>query len=135
MKKLLAVLLVVSAFALAQEAKVPKFSIGLDAPAFSWVSANEDGAVTSLFGFNFGFGVSYRSYFTPLEIEKGSGYWEAGTIILIDPYVGVGYDYRISELIYAGGGLDIFPLHAMLGGGYGLVYTFIPNLHIGLYLF
>jgi len=135
MKKLLAVLLVVAGFALAQEAKVPKFSIGLDMPVFSWVSANDDGAVTSLFGFNFALGVSYRSYFSPLEIEKGSGYWEAGTVVLIDPYVGAGYDYRISEQLYAGAGLDVFPLHPLLYGGYGLFLTFVPNLHIGMYLF
>lgn len=130
---LLAILAIVG-FAWAQEARTPKFSIGLDLPTYAWVTSDEAGNVTKLTGINLALGFSYRSYFQPLAPQSGAGYWEAGTILLLDPYVGVGYDYRVNESLYVGGGLDVYPFHALMGG-YGLVYTFVPNLHVGVYLF
>ncbi len=126
----------------AESAKVPKFSVGLDYLTFAWVNADETGAVHSAWGFNTGFGISYRSYFTPLAPESGSTYWQAGTILLIDPYVGVGYDYRINEMVYVGGGVDFYPLHLALVAaadprfaGFGLLGAIVPEVHIGIYLF
>ncbi len=90
-------------------------------------------------GFNLGLGFSYRSYFSPLMVKQGSMYWEAGTVILVDPYVGVGYDYRFSEEIYAGGGVDVFPLNLVLGaaylGPYAAYLSIVPNVHVGFYLY
>ena len=137
MRKLLVLVVAVVAlgFVFGQEAQQPKFSVGLDMPTFAWVKSNANGEIQSLFGINLGLGVTYRSYLTPLAIESGSIYWEAGTILLIDPYIGGGYDYRINEMLYVGGGLDIYPLNAFLGWGYGLFTAFIPNLHLGVYIF
>ena len=142
-RKLMGLLLFVVVFwglALAKEGRTPKFSVGiLDTPVFAWVSTNEQGGVTSLMGFNLGLGIHYRSYFEPLLPEKGSVYWEAGTILLIDPYFGVGYDYRFNESVYAGAGVDILPLHFILGasylGPYAAFFSIIPSIHVGFYLF
>ena len=137
MKRMLFVvsLAVLIGMASAQGSQQPKFSIALDMPTFSWVSANDDGSVTSLFGFNLALGASYRSYFSPLAENQGAGFWEVGTILLLDPYVGVGYDYRVGKSLYVGASIDMFPIHPFLYGGFGVYYTLIPNLHIGLYLF
>jgi len=137
MRKLLGLVFVIALFgtAFGQEVKQPKFSVGFDMPTYAWVTANENGDVLSVLGVNAGLGISYRSYFQPLAPQSGSAYWEAGTILLLDPYIGGGYDYRMSDSIYAGLGLDIFPVHAFMWGGYGLYLTFIPNLHVGFYLF
>jgi len=137
MKKLYVLAVVVALFGLAfgQEAKQPRYSVGFDMPTYSWVKSTDNGDVLSLFGVNAGLGISYRSYLQPLAPESGSIYWEAGTILLLDPYVGGGYDYRVNDSLYLGGGLDIFPLHPVLFGGYGTAITFIPSLHIGIYLF
>ena len=142
MKKLAGVLVLAVALwglAFAEQGGAPKFSIGLDSPTFAWVSADEQGGITSLIGFNVGLGFSYRSYFEPLMPRQGSVYWEAGTILLLDPYVGAGYDYRIDEQIYVGGGVDIFPLNLILGaaylGPYAAYLSIMPSIHIGFYLY
>ena len=139
-KMFLAFLMVgVLGFALAQQQGAPKFSVGLDSPVFAWVTTDENGGITSLFGFNLGLGLSYRSYFEPLQVKKGSTYWEAGTILLIDPYFGIGYDYRFTEEIYAGGGIDIYPLNLLFGaelfGPFAAYLSIVPNIHVGFYLY
>lgn len=120
------------------EGKIPKSSVGLDSPVFAMVSATPTGEVESLLGLNLGLGFSYRSYFKPLAAESGSAYWEAGTVILLDPYFGVGYDYRASDTLYIGGGVDVFPLNFFMLSdypGYSIFYSIVPNLHIGIFLF
>lgn len=124
-------------------AKVPKFQVGFDSITFGWPSVDAKGGVTSSFGINVGLGITYRSYFEPLYPESGALYWEAGTVILLDPFVGIGYDYRFNENLYVGGGVTFFPLHLVLGGlagggvGVGLsaLYSIFPNVHLGVYLY
>jgi len=123
--------------------RVPKFQVGLDTVILGWPSVDAKGGVVSTLGINVGLGVAYRSYFEPLYPEKGSAYWEVGTIVLLDPYVGVGYDYRINEQFYVGGGVNVFPLHLVgfsflggsLGTGLGILYSVFPNIHLGMFLY
>ncbi len=123
--------------------RVPKFQVGLDTVALGWPSADEKGGIVSTLGINLGLGIAYKSYFEPLYPEKGSLYWELGTILLIDPYIGVGYDYRINEMFYLGGGVSVYPLHliglSLAGGGLGatlgFLYSVFPHIHFGVYLY
>ncbi len=131
-------LFVLGIVVVAQSPKVPKMSVGLDMLTFAWVNANEQGGVSSATGLNLLLGVTHRSYFEPLYAGKGSGYWEVGTIVLVDPFVGAGYDYRPNDMIYFGGGIRIFPLHLFLLSdypGYNLLYTVSPTIHVGFYLY
>jgi len=128
LKSLVIGVLLVGALAFAQtENRVPKFSVGLDYLTFAWVQADEYGGVKSTWGFNALLGFSYREYAQPLMPEQGSTYWEAGTTVLLSPYIGFGYDYRINESVYIGGGVDFHPLFAL--------FIPIPNIHVGFYLF
>ena len=110
--------------------KVPKFQVGLDTPTFGWPSVNAQGGITNSFGINMGLGISYRSYFEPLYPQSGSLYWEAGTFVLILPYLGVGYDYRFDEKFYVGGGVTFVPLLLLVG-----TWPLYPTVHLGVYLY
>jgi len=122
MKKFLVYSLVIalfSCFCFAEEGKAladKKMVLGLDAPTIGWVGKNDNGEITSLMGVNAGLGFSYRSYFSPVKANQFNGYWHAGTVLLLLPYVGVGADYVWENGFYAGIG----------------TYYIIPEIHFGI---
>ncbi|MGQ9511415.1 MAG: hypothetical protein ACUVS9_05890 [Thermaceae bacterium] len=144
MRKLHVLLVVLSflsvgAFAESSQAGVPEF-VDL-AITFSLPKANPDGSVDSAWGLGLGglggwglglgfFGLSYRSYFEPLAAGEGSFYWETSAPFLVVFGVGVGYDYRVNDKVYVGGGVDIWPILHFAGR---LPITL--NLHVGVFLY
>ncbi|WP_152560790.1 hypothetical protein [Thermus caliditerrae] len=143
-KILFFVLTLAFGFGFAEEgARAPKFQVGLDSVTFGWPSVDAKGGIVNSFGINLGLGVAYRSYFEPLYSEKGSLYWEAGTVLLLNPYLGIGYDYRFNEQFFVGGGVNIFPLNLLLGGILGgsvgatasVLWSVFPTIHLGVYLY
>lgn len=64
-------------------------------------------------GVNPGLGLAYRGFFEPLYPEKGAAFYEASTVLLLDPYLGIGYAYRLGEQAYVSVGLSFFPFHLL----------------------
>ncbi len=111
--------------------QAPKFQLGLDSLTIAWPSSDDKGGIVNSLGLNLGLGISYRSYFEPLYPEKGSLYWEAGTVLIFIPgWIGIGYDYRFNEQFYVGGGVQIVPL-ALLAG----TWPIYPTIHLGVYIY
>jgi len=133
MKKIVCLLLLVLGMGLgfAQEGnRVPRFQVGLDSLTIAWPTANAKGGVTSSFGLNLGLGVTYRSYFEPLHPGRGAFYWEAGTMVLVLPYLGVGYSFRINESLYVGAGLNAYSALLLAG-----TFPIYPSIHLGVYFY
>ncbi|MFH1429106.1 MAG: hypothetical protein ABIH39_05110 [Candidatus Margulisiibacteriota bacterium] len=110
-------LITVSAFA-ADDVSLSdkKMVIGLDMPTIGWLNKNDQGEITSMWGFNAALGFSYRSYFNPVKVNQFNGYWHAGTLIVLLPYVGIGADYVWDNGFYAGIG----------------TYYIFPGVHVGI---
>jgi hypothetical protein len=148
MQKLVKLLILMSlllgfGLSLAQTApRSPKFQVGLDTVGIGWPSTNDKGGVLNVLGFNLGLGL-VTEVICEVYPEKGSVYWEVGTVALLDPYLGIGYDYRFNEQFYVGGGVNVFPLHlllgGLLGGGAGLaafsLWSIFPTIHLGVFLY
>jgi hypothetical protein len=99
------ILLIAGSACLASPLKGRNGSLGLDSPFFGWLDHDQSGTVISDLGINLGLGVSYRRYFGPVQTNQFNGYWAAGTVALIIPYLGVGADYVWDSGIYFGCGL------------------------------
>jgi hypothetical protein len=86
-----------------------KNSIGLDHPLVGWFNPNyidkQSGPIIDNLGINYGLGISYRRYFEPVQTNQFNPYWDAGTVALIVPYLGIGGDYVWDSGFYFGGGL------------------------------
>ena len=67
--------------------------LGLSAPLFGWVSANEEGEVKTVRGINALFGYTQKHYFNPLATGQFNPFFYFGTVILAFPVVGFGGDY------------------------------------------
>lgn len=85
-----------------------KYSAGLDLINFGWVKDN-NGAISSVLGFNLGLGVGYRKYFKPTEDGKFNLSYTLGTVLLILPIAGVGVDYQWDSGWYVGGHAFFYP--------------------------
>ncbi|MCK4258850.1 MAG: hypothetical protein KAX49_07720 [Halanaerobiales bacterium] len=85
------------------------FSIGVTSPIIGSAQTKYFGEkkyTTSISGINWCIGYTKRNYFGKgLPGNGGAGYFEYGTVTLLMPYVGVGYDYRIDENLIIGIGL------------------------------
>lgn len=95
-------------------------TIGLDAPLVGWLNPNwvnkeANTETISNLGINWGLGVSFRKYFNAVKTNQFNPYWEAGTVLVIIPYLGIGGDYVWSSGFYLGGGL-IWLLPEIHGG-------------------
>ena len=56
---------------------------------------------TEMSGLNLMMGYTSRTYFgNGLPADGGAGYFEYGTMVLIAPYIGVGYTYRINKSFF-----------------------------------
>ena len=105
-----------------------KYSAGLDTINFGWVKDN-NGAISSVLGFNISLGVAYRKYFKPTEDGKFNFSWDVGTFLVILPFAGIGADYQWDSGWYVGARalvlpavffIDdfLFPVLPTISGGY-----------------
>lgn len=78
-----------------------KHSAGLDLPNFGW-NQYQDGSIKSVLGFNVALGISYRSYFEPVEEGKFNWAYDVGTLGLVLPYAAIGGDYQTDGQFYIG---------------------------------
>lgn len=104
-----------------------KYSAGLDLINFGWVR-DENGAISSVLGFNVGLGVGYRKYFKPVVEGKFNFSWDIGTVVLIFPFVGAGADYQWDSGWYAGGRLLVFPATLFIDD---FLFPIFPSLNVG----
>jgi hypothetical protein len=85
-----------------------KYSAGLDTINFGWVN-DDNGAISSILGFNLGLGIGYRKYFKPVQEGKFNFSWDVGTVLLLFPFAGVGADYQWDSGWYVGARALFFP--------------------------
>lgn len=78
-----------------------RHTLGLDLPTFGW-NQYRDGGLKSILGFNGTVGISYRSYFQPVEEDKFNLAYDVGTLGLVLPYATIGGDYQSEGDFYAG---------------------------------
>ena len=104
-----------------------KYSAGLDLINFGWVK-DENGAISSVLGFNVGLGVGYRKYFKPVKEGEFNFSWDVGTVLLLFPFAGVGADYQWDSGWYAGGRLVVFPATLFIDD---FLFPVFPSLNVG----
>jgi len=104
-----------------------KYSAGFDLINFGWVK-DENGAISSVLGFNVGLGVGYRKYFKPVKEGEFNFSWDVGTILLLFPFAGVGADYQWDSGWYAGGRLLVFPAVFFIDD---FLFPVFPSLNVG----
>ncbi len=85
------------------------FAIGITTPLFGSAQTKyfgEEKYTTSLSGINLFLGYTKRNYFGKgLPGKGGAGYFEYGTVAILCPYIGIGYDYRFNDSFMVGIGL------------------------------
>ncbi len=86
-----------------------EYSAGLDLINFGWVRDN-NGAISSVLGFNLGLGVGYRKYFQPTRDGRFNFSYTLGTVLLIVPLAGVGADYQWDSGWYVGAHAFFYPI-------------------------
>ncbi|MEL6928990.1 MAG: hypothetical protein AAFO95_10170 [Cyanobacteria bacterium J06600_6] len=104
-----------------------KYSAGLDLINFGWIK-DENGAISSVLGFNVGLGVGYRKYFKPVKEGEFNFSWDVGTILLLFPFAGAGADYQWDSGWYAGGRLLVFPAVFFIDD---FLFPVFPSLNVG----
>lgn len=87
--------------------------IGLTSPIIGTTNnifINDKKFTKNLSGINWMLGFTKRNYFGDgLPTNGGSLYWEFGTVAIIVPYLGLGYDLRLGSAIVIGIGFpDVF---------------------------
>ncbi len=117
----MAILLVISAnnIVAAQDSNGNfSFALGFDINAVGInIKYNADGAITNVTYINIFLGVTFKTFFTPVEFNKFNFYWQWGTVCFIMPYIGVGGEYITSNGFYFGFG----------------TYYIAPTIYIGKY--
>ena len=101
----LVLVLVFSSAAYCQSFSEKKNSIGIDFPTFGWLLRNDQGQIEANLGINYGLGISYKRYFSPMKIQDFNPFWAVGSILVILPYAGVGVEYVWPNGWYFGGGV------------------------------
>ena len=85
------------------------FGLGITNVFFGTVKEEiflEESYIKSINGLNCVFGFTSRNYLGDgLKTQAGAVYFEFGTMAILVPFIGVGYDYRISENGIIGFGL------------------------------
>ncbi len=87
---------------------------GLHFPVYGEAKLDVFGNITGWTGPNLGLGWTWKTYFSPLELQKINLYYEFGTNVVIFPYVGVGFDYALvlqnNQTLLVGAGVSASPL-------------------------
>ncbi|HDP79008.1 MAG TPA: hypothetical protein ENN47_12705 [Mesotoga infera] len=87
---------------------------GLHAPVYGEAKLDVFGNIIGWTGPNLGLGWTWKTYFSPLELQKINFYYEIGTNIVILPYIGAGFDYALvlqnNQTLLVGAGVSASPL-------------------------
>ncbi len=90
---------------------------GLHSPVYGEAKLDVFGNITGWAGPNLGLGWTWKTYFSPLELQKVNFYYEFGTNIIIFPYIGAGFDYALvlqnSQTLLVGAGVAASPLQVI----------------------
>lgn len=71
------------------------FSLGITSPIFG-NATNKGGVTTKLTGINWCLGYTVRNYLGQgLPYNGGAMYFDYGTVLILVPYLGIGYTYRV----------------------------------------
>lgn len=89
------------------------FSFGITSPIIGSAQTKYFGEAkytTSISGINWCLGYTKRNYFGKgLPGNGGAVYFEYGTVVLLCPYLGIGYDIRVGDNLLVGFGFpDVF---------------------------
>lgn len=89
------------------------FSVGITSPVVGSAQTKYFGETkytTSISGINWCLGYTKRNYFGKgLPGNGGAAYFEYGTIAILCPFLGIGYDFRIDDNLLVGIGFpDVF---------------------------
>ena len=86
---------------------------GLYSPVYGEAKLDVFGNITGWTGPNLGLGWTWKTYFSPLELQKVNFYYEFGTNVVIFPYIGVGFDYALvlqnNQTLLVGAGASASP--------------------------
>lgn len=85
-----------------------KYSAGLDLINFGWVKDN-NGAISSVLGFNAGIGIGYRKYFKPARDGQFNFSYTLATVLVVFPIAGIGADYQWDSGWYVGAHAFFYP--------------------------
>ncbi len=90
---------------------------GLHSPVYGEAKLDVFGNITGWTGPNLGLGWTWKTYFSPLELQKVNFYYEFGTNLVIFPYVGAGFDYALvlqnNQTLLLGAGVAASPLQIL----------------------
>ena len=88
---------------------------GLHSPVYGEAKLDVFGNITGWTGPNLGLGWTWKTYFSPLELQKVNFYYEFGTNLVIFPYIGAGFDYALvrqnNQTLLFGAEKAASPLH------------------------